>query len=228
VVVVAGGTVSCKRKVDVVLDRPESTVASLIKAYQAEDVEAYAKIADGFYFTLQERALACNDKVYNQIVECQEKAPSGDRLEFQIKRELHKLNCLKAGAECGCKVPAEGARSYAASLGHRVLSTAKISADACAIKEVIPLSKKELDKYGDTFSFYGCNELDDRDKFAVAEVRCEGVEGLLRVFLVQRPSGWKIIAYGGDGYTSLMSRAAQKMFDEQEKKKLNELNKYLK
>jgi hypothetical protein len=228
VVVAAGGIVSCKGKVDVILDRPESTVASLIKAYQAEDVEAYGKIADDFYATLEARALACNDQVYNQIVECQEKAPSGDRLEFQLKRELHKLNCLKAGPECGCKIPAEGARSYMASLGHRVLSTAEIAAEACTIKEVIPLPKKGLDKYGDTFNFYGCNELQDGDKFAVVEVQCQGVDGPLRVFVVQRPSGWKLIAYGGNGYISLMGRAAQKMFDDQEKKKLNELNKYLK
>lgn len=40
VVVAAGGIVSCKQKVDVVLEGPESTVASQIKAYHAEDVEA--------------------------------------------------------------------------------------------------------------------------------------------------------------------------------------------
>jgi len=227
-VVAAGGLVSCKRKVDVVLEKPESTVASLIKAYQAEDVEAYGKIADDFYVTLEERALACNDKVYSQIFECQEKAPSGDRLEFQLRRELHKLDCLKAGPECGCKIPAEGARSYVASLGHRVLSTAELSVEACMIKEVLPLAKKELDQYGDTFSFYGCSELEDNDKFSVAEVRCQNVDAPLRVFMVQRPEGWKVIAYGGEGYLSLGARAAQKMVDEQEKKKLGELNKYLK
>ncbi|AUX43685.1 uncharacterized protein SOCE26_051370 [Sorangium cellulosum] len=227
-VVAAGGLVSCKRKVDVVLEQPESTVASLIKAYQGEDVEAYGKIADDFYFTLQERALACNDRVYSQIFECQEKAPSGDRLEFQLKRELHKLDCLKAGPECGCKVPTEGGRSYVTSLGHRVLSTAVLSAEACTIKEVLSLSMKELDKYGDAFAFYSCSELKDNDKFSVAEVRCQDVNGPLRVFMVQRPEGWKVIAYGGEGYLSLGARAAQKMVDEQEKKKLGELNKYLK
>lgn len=46
--------------------------------------------------------------------------------------------------------------------------------------------------------------------------------------MVQRPAGWKVVAYGGEGYLSLGARAAQKMLDEQEKKKLGELNKYLK
>lgn len=239
-IVAACSIVSCKREVDVVLERPESTVASLIKAYQAGDVKAYDKIVDDFYFTLEERALGCNDKVYRQIFECQEKAPSGARLEYEIKRELHKLDCLKAGPECGCKIPADKGRSksYVTSFGHRVLSTAALSVEACTVKDVMPRLKKTkyenkkkdlgLDNYGDAFIFYGCSELAENDKFAVADIECKGVEGPLRVFMVQRSSGWKIIAYGGEGYILLTDRAAQKMLDEQEKKKLEELNKYLK
>lgn len=95
-----------------------------------------------------------------------------------------------------------------ASLGHRVLSMAALSAEACTIKEVLPLSKKELDNYGDAFSFYGCGELKDNDKFSVTEIQCQNVDGPLRVFMVQGPDGWKVIAYGGEGYLALGTRAA--------------------
>lgn len=236
-----GVVAACKGappKVELVLNQPEASAASLIKTYQADDVDAQEKVVDDFYFTLEERALTCSSQVYEEILACQEKARH--MYGSEIERVLAAGDCVKAGPACGCKIPATArSKPYKNTLGNVVVSGGALSIEACRIKAVdrvprktkyLPEKKKEigLDGYGDALDFYGCDDLKETDQFAVVGVECNGFTGPLQMFFVDRAGAWKLFAFGGDGYRDLMVRAGQKAMDAKEKKRLDELNKYMK
>ncbi len=249
-IVVAALLLACKveaKKVEAKKDTPQAAIATLIKAFGADETELVDQLFDPLLPRIEARRSTCSLLAF-QHSRCVQKIL--DSIDSNgILRGSRSQECESLPGQKTCTCGAEGqaavaqASSFQKTEAYRLLSQEKMSSGACTITEAksLPVELKQ-DLYSDPPTFTPVGELfnkmpslkddlcDDIAKLEAEEYssvtfQCKGDP--VSVVLRRNPDGWRFLGFDRHTWVQLATRDIVIRGEEAQKRSEADLNKDL-
>lgn len=211
-------------------DTPQATVATLVKATQADRPDIVDAVVDRVLVRADARGAACLEEGLKAI-QCTAAMANCFRDGHLIPYCKMPEGCSVSVTACTCgpkgNADAAKAPAFSASDSYTGLKSLKPTADSCTISGVYKISEKsERDAALPGFEENYCGELRETDELASVAMKCG--ENELRLVLRKGAGGWNVVGLAPATQRLLGGRGAEVRGVANQKKREADLNADLK